>query len=323
MCYFVPGKDPTQPWQRVPISEPSQKGKEIPGTRNFSHGLGHGDVNGDGRVDIIVADGWWEQPEKIDHTTPWKFHRVDLNPVCADMFTYDIDGDGKNDIVSSSAHLYGFWWHQQKLGKDGPTFIRHDLFPPPPEVAKLPREHKLSLVKKSSFLQAVNKSRTTLGHASWKMDANLSALAHVSATGKKGEGKIAYKGTIKLLKTAAAASFNPEQLVKELLPDLQKSRDLASPALEVGVGAHRQEDGAWVGTLVIGDSGAFSLPAQTHALHCVDINGDGLKDLVTGCMLVEARRTVKCGDAGPNDPAYLYWFEAKRDKKRLHHLHAA
>ena len=62
---------------------------------------------------------------------------------------------------------------------------------------------------------------------------------------------------------------------------------------------------------MIGDSGAFSLPAQTHALHCVDINGDGLKDLVSG------RRWWAHGprgDAGPNDPAYLYWFEAKLDK---------
>ena len=240
MCYFMPGKDPTQPWQRMPISEPSQKGKEIPGTQRFSHGLGHGDVNGDGRIDIIIPGGWWEQPEKVDGVTPWKFHRVDLNPVCADMFTYDIDGDGKADIVSSSAHNYGLWWHQQKPGKDGPTFIRHDLFQPPPEVAKLPRDHKLSAEEVELF-QAANKNRNNLGNASWKMDANLSALARAAAeaaaTLTKVEGKTAYKGTIKLLKTAAAVSFKPAEIIKELLPDFEKSRDLASPGLEVWASA--------------------------------------------------------------------------------------
>src|SRR5262249_7780789 len=102
--------------------------KEIPGTRNFSHGLGIGDVNGDGRLDVICTGGWWEQPEKVDDT-PWKFHPAPLGDACADMFAYDMDGDGKADILSSSAHKFGIWWYQQKPGKNGSTtFLRHDLF---------------------------------------------------------------------------------------------------------------------------------------------------------------------------------------------------
>src|SRR5438132_2979308 len=48
MAWFRPGKDPTQLWEMHPISEASVPGKEVPGTRQFSHGLGVGDVNGDG-----------------------------------------------------------------------------------------------------------------------------------------------------------------------------------------------------------------------------------------------------------------------------------
>ena len=48
-----PGSRPAairrRPWEMHPVSEPSRPGKLIPGTFRFSHGLGVGDLNGDGR----------------------------------------------------------------------------------------------------------------------------------------------------------------------------------------------------------------------------------------------------------------------------------
>ena len=46
-------------------------------------------------------------------------------------------------------------------------------------------------------------------------------------------------------------------------------------------------------------------------MHFVDINGDGLKDLVTGKRWWSHGSH---GDADPNGPAVIYWFEAKKDK---------
>src|SRR5712692_199323 len=117
MCWFAPGKDVSQPWEMHPISEPSSAGKEIPGTQRFSHGLGIGDVNADGRLDVICTGGWWEQPEK--EGKPWQFHRANLGDACADMHAYDMDGDGRPDILSSSAPPYGVSWHQQRPGHNG------------------------------------------------------------------------------------------------------------------------------------------------------------------------------------------------------------
>lgn len=120
MAYFTPNaKDPYAPWQMHPISEASAPGKVIPGTNRFSHGLGVGDVNGDKRPDVICTGGWWEQPAAPDGKTPWKFNAVNLGEACADMFVYDLDGDGKNDILSTSAHKFGIWWHRQ--GTDAKT----------------------------------------------------------------------------------------------------------------------------------------------------------------------------------------------------------
>lgn len=128
MAYFTPGKDPTAIWEMHPISEASSPGRPpIPGTFMFSHGLGVGDLNGDGRADVMCTDGWWEQPEKQDGK-PWTFHPAKLGPACADMFAYDVNLDGKPDVLSSSAHQFGIWAYHQKAGPDHPVFEQVPLF---------------------------------------------------------------------------------------------------------------------------------------------------------------------------------------------------
>jgi len=107
-------------WQSHAISEAQAKGVGM-----FAHGLGWGDINGDGRKDVMIIGGWWEAP--IDFkTSPWKFHEASLGYPCSQMLSYDFDADGDLDVISGSAHNFGLWWHEQvKDGNQQIAFVRH------------------------------------------------------------------------------------------------------------------------------------------------------------------------------------------------------
>ncbi len=105
MALARPGADPTKPWTIRVIAGPQDP---RPG-----HGLGVGDINGDGRNDIICPEGWWEGPADPSRV-PWVFHRAKLGfEAPAQMLVFDVNGDGRPDVVSSAAHRYGLWWYEQ------------------------------------------------------------------------------------------------------------------------------------------------------------------------------------------------------------------
>ena len=103
MAFLRQPSSPTELWQIQTVSV-----KGAPATTKYSHGLGIGDVNKDGRNDILVKDGWWEAADGFANGE-WKFHAESFGEDCSHMYVYDFDGDGDHDVLSASAHKFGIW----------------------------------------------------------------------------------------------------------------------------------------------------------------------------------------------------------------------
>jgi len=101
LCWYERTADANAPWTR----------REIGPRGGDRHGIGIGDVNRDGRNDLLTKEGWYEAPPD-PRKGEWKFHEIRLGD-CFVIYAYDVDGDGDNDLISSSPHNYGIWWWEQ------------------------------------------------------------------------------------------------------------------------------------------------------------------------------------------------------------------
>ncbi len=112
-----PGKESTAPasageWVRRPVGRvPEVKGV---------HGIGAGDLNRDGRTDIITPRGWFEAPAN-PRADSWAFHPdFRLAPPrgqCSPIYALDVNRDGKPDLLYGSGHAYGVFWLENKGGQ--------------------------------------------------------------------------------------------------------------------------------------------------------------------------------------------------------------
>jgi hypothetical protein len=90
------------------------------GVKGNGHGIAVGDLNNDGRTDLMIGQGWYEGPAENPLQTAWKFHPDwDLHGSCP-MLVHDINKDGRNDLIVGVAHGFGLhWWEQLPAADDG------------------------------------------------------------------------------------------------------------------------------------------------------------------------------------------------------------
>jgi hypothetical protein len=197
----------------------------------YSHGIGFGDVNGDGRTDMLESGGWWEQPANAKSDEPWVKHPFQFAADAAQMFAYDVNGDGLNDVITTwHCHQYGLMWYEQlKDAKGEITWKQHVIMPAKPDTA-------------SSEL------RFSQLHAIELLDMNGDGLKDI-LTGKRfwAHGP---KGDAEPDAPAVVYWF-------ELRRDAQKGVEFIP---------HRIDDNSGVGTQVA----------------AADLNGDGVPDVIVG-----------------------------------------
>ncbi|MBN1345366.1 MAG: VCBS repeat-containing protein [Phycisphaerae bacterium] len=95
-----------------------------------THGMGFGDVAGNGRCDYVLANGWLEAPQDPEKGS-WTFHEeFDLGSASCPVLVHDVNGDGLADLIVGQSHAYGLaWWQQGRDASGRRTWAKHDIDP--------------------------------------------------------------------------------------------------------------------------------------------------------------------------------------------------
>lgn len=132
--YGFAGPDPAKPTEPWPFRAVSNKDKRY---FKFTHGAGFGDINGDGRTDLVEAIGWWEQPANAKPDQPWPFHEQRFAEAAAQILVGDVDGDKVADVITAwHCHHYGLvWWRQVRKADGAVEWQKNTILTPTPDTA--------------------------------------------------------------------------------------------------------------------------------------------------------------------------------------------
>lgn len=94
------------------------------------HGLGCGDIAGNGRMDIALRHGWLEAPAD-PYAGKWTYHRELELPRGASVpiLVADITGNGLGDLIVGGGHSYGLSWLEHSVENGTRRWINHPIDP--------------------------------------------------------------------------------------------------------------------------------------------------------------------------------------------------
>lgn len=313
----------------------------------YAEGAYYGDFNRDGKMDVVAGPFWFEGPDfqKRHEYRPAK--TFDPKGYSDNFLTFagDFNGDGWTDILCAPFPGKECYWFENLAAKDAP-WIQHLAYPnvgnESPVWGDINGDGRPELI----FCNDGHLGYAGPGpskpddawvfHAISAQDKRYQRFTHGAGFGDiNGDGRAdAVEGIgwwEQPVKPAPGQpwTFHPQQFAQAGAQMLVSDVD-GDGLADIVTAWHchlygmvwwkqrRGTDGAiaWQQHVILPpapdlNSSAFRV-SQMHALELVDMNGDGLKDILTGKRFWAHGPT---GDKEPDAPAVVLWFELRRDGK--------
>ncbi|HEX4229329.1 MAG TPA: VCBS repeat-containing protein [Bryobacteraceae bacterium] len=110
----------------VDFAGPEPKVHHLGGHDEDGHGIGMADIDGDGKTDVMTPNGWFQNID-ADHDK-WQWHADwKLNETGFPIIGYDVNNDGKMDLIFGRGHSYGLYWLEQQGDAANRHWERHTI----------------------------------------------------------------------------------------------------------------------------------------------------------------------------------------------------
>lgn len=111
-------------WMDFAGSEP--KVHHAGGHDQDGHGIGMADIDGDGKTDLLTPHGWFKNIDADQDKWEWQ-GEWDLEETGFPIIGYDVNKDGKMDLIYSRGHSYGLYWLEQQQSATGRKWVKHTI----------------------------------------------------------------------------------------------------------------------------------------------------------------------------------------------------